>query len=521
MSRLDGYLARLRSVFRSTSAERRMEEEFAFHVDMETKRRAASGMEPGEARRDALVAFGGLEYHREAMRDERGARLFSDLASDIRYALRGMRRSPGFVLAVALTLGLGVGVNGITFGMVNSLLLRPLPAERPEELVGLFTRDTRSGDYGHLAWDDYVDLRDRSGVFAGLAGRTDGPVNLVLPRDPLGQASESVADMVWGEFVTENYFSVIGVRAALGRFFTTEDAPQGSNAFAVISHDAWTERFGGDSSVIGRIVRLNGTPFTITGVAPAGFRGIRTFGFWPEIWAPVGMHRVLMPGSDGLLSGRGDGWMMAVGRMNPGWSQERTQEAATRFARQLAEAYPATNERVGMYLLPAKSGFDNPAFVKPDILQLAGVLGIFASLVMLLIICANLANLQLARAANRAREFAIRLSMGCSRARLVRQLSIEALLLAIPGAVVAGFVTAMSSAVEASMLPHLQFRVGFNPTVDARVIAFTALLALIAVALFGLAPALRAARPAITSSLASVVGPGGARAGPGECAARS
>jgi predicted permease len=481
-----------------------MEEEFAFHIDMETRRRVADGQVEPDARRNALAAFGGLEHHRETMRDGRGARLLSDLTADARYALRGMRRSPGFALAVALTLGLGVGVNGITFGMVNSLLWRPLPAERPEQLVGLLTRDTQSGDYGRVAWDDYVDLRDNSGVFAGLAGRVDGPVNLVLPS--AGSTTESVADLVWGEFVTENYFTVIGVRAAVGRLFTTQDAPQGSNAFAVISHDAWQRRFLGDSGVVGRVVRMNGTPFTITGVAPPGFRGIRTFGFWPEVWAPIGMHRVLMPGSDHLLSGRGEGWMMAVGRMKEGWTQERTQEAVSRFARQLSQSSPATNERTGMTLLPAEVGFDDPSFVKPDVLQLVSALGVFASVVMLLIICANLANLQLSRAAARTREFAIRLSLGCSRFRLVRQLAIEAVLLAVPGAVLAAVVTSMGPVVESFMVPRLQFRVGFNPTVDARVIAFTAIVGLISVALFGLAPALKAARPALASSLSAVVG---------------
>ena len=219
-----------------------MEEEFAFHVDMETRRQVAAGLGEADARRKALASFGGMDHHRESMRDERGARVFADLSADVRYALRGMRRSPGFALAVALTLGFGVGVNGITFGMVNSLLLRPLPASRPREIVGLYTRDTQSGSYGQLSWDDYVDLRDRSGVFAGLAGRTDGPVNLVLASE--NRTVESVADLVWGEFVTENYFTVLGTPAALGRMFTAQDAPQGSNAFAVVSSFAWNSRPG-------------------------------------------------------------------------------------------------------------------------------------------------------------------------------------------------------------------------------------------------------------------------------------
>ncbi|HTC24013.1 MAG TPA: ABC transporter permease, partial [Gemmatimonadales bacterium] len=505
MSRLSGLNARLRSVFGSRSAERRMEEEFNFHVDMETTRLVSEGLTETEARRRARIAFGGLDHHREAMRDGRGARWFSDLRADVRYALRGMRHSPGFALATALTLGIGVGVNGITFGFANSLLFRTLPSRDPQQLVGVFTVGTRTGTVDQVAYDDYLDLRDRSGIFDGLAGRTDSPLNLVVPRSASDRPAQgqTTADLVWGEFVTENYFTVLAMTPALGRFFTASDAPQGSNPFAVLSYETWRHRFNSDSAVIGRVIRLNGTEFTITAVAPAGFRGIRTFGFWPEVWAPIGMHNILLPGSTHLLEGRGDGWMMLVGRMHAGWTQERTAAATTLFAQQLERAWPATNRDVGLLLVPAATGFDHPGFVKPRVIMLASALGIFASIIVLLIICANLANLQLARSKARAREIAIRLSLGCSRGRLIRQLLVESLMLTVPGAALAAGVIFMSPQLESLMLPHLQFRVGFNPTVDARVIAYTAAVALLAVALFGLAPALRASRPALTASLAA------------------
>ncbi len=484
-----------------------MEEEFSYHVEMETKRLLGEGIPEDQAKRQAVMAFGGLERHREGMRDQRGRRWLDDLGADVRFALRGMRRKPAFALAIALTLGVGVGINGIVFGFVNSLLLRPLPARDPEQLVGIFTLHAKTAQPDLMAYDDYLDLRDRSGVFEDLAGRTDGPVNLVVrPPNDLTGVGEPAADMVWGEFVTENYFSVLGVKPALGRLFTASDAPQGANPFAVLSYIAWRTRFGGDSAVVGRVVRVNGSEFTVVGVAPPGFRGIRTFGFWPDIWAPIGMHRVLIPGSSGLLEGRGEGWMMVVGRMHRGWTHERAAVATALFAAQLQRDHPESNHDLSMMLVPGRAGFDHPAFIKPALLQLASGLGMLAAIVTLLIVCANLANLQLARSASRSREIAIRLSLGCSRARLTRQLLVECVLLTIPGAILAVAAVYASSVLESVMLPQLQFRVGFNPTVDASVLGYTAGAALLAVVLFGLVPSLRASRPAIAPSLASVVG---------------
>jgi len=498
MSWFKGLLARTRSVAGAQTSESRMEEEFQFHVEMETKRLVEQhGLSPDEARRRALVAFGGLDAHREEMRDGRGARWFDDLGADIRYALRGMRRAPGFALAVALTLGLGIGVNGIVFGFVDSLLFRRVPARDPDALVTMFTMDSKTKQIGQLAYEDYLDFRNLSGAFDGFAGMTGIPLNVTVP----GRAN--VADMVWGELVTENFFTVLGVAPALGRFFSATDAPQGANPFAVISYDGWLRRFGGDSSIVGRGIRINGTIFTVVAVAPRGFRGMRTFGFWPEVWVPIGMHDVAWPNTATLLQGRGGGWMMTVGRMRPGMDRARTEVAAQRFAKRLAQSYPASNATMDVMIMPAAAGFDNPAFVKPKVLVLSSALSVFASLVTLLIICANLVNLQLARVGARAAEFAIRLSLGCSRARLTRQMLVESAVLAIPGAIIAAILLRTGIAIESYMVPHLQFRVGFATAPDARVVLFTAGTALFAILLFGLVPAVRASR---NPSLAVLIG---------------
>ncbi|HKW47933.1 MAG TPA: ABC transporter permease [Gemmatimonadaceae bacterium] len=508
MSLLKGLVARARSLFAPNASELRMEEEFQFHLTMETERLMSAGVSPDEARRRARVAFGGLDQYREAMRDGRGMRLLSDFGGDMRYGVRAMRRSPGFAIAVAITLGVGIGVNGIVFGYINSMLFRSMPVQNAHELVGVFTSDTRTGTPGLLSYDDYVDFRDRSGAFAGLAGESGVPLNLVAGTNA------SAADMIWGDMVTENFFSVLGMHPVIGRLFTAADAPQGGNPYVVLSYDSWQQRFHGDSSVVGRVVRVNGSEFTVTGVAPPGFKGLRTFGFWPEMFVPIGMHNVIMPGSTRLLEGRGPGWMYVVGRMRKDWTMQRTAGAATLFATQLARTYPATNASFGVTLLPGAGGFDHPGFVKPRVLVLASIMGLFASIMTLLIICANLANMQLARASARTHEIAVRLALGCSRTRLARQLLTEALVLAIPGMMLAILSVRLSPWLEQYLVPHLQFRVGFGSTADYHVALFTAAVAILAVLLFGLTPALRVTRRRIAPTPASVIGARGRNARP-------
>lgn len=504
MSAWKGLLARARSILRPGDAEARLDEEFRFHVETQTEHLIREGVPPAEARRQALLAFGAVEGHREAMRDERGARYLDDLRADVRYALKSIRRHPGFILAATLTLGLGIGVNGIVFGYVNSILFRPVPAHAPGELAALFTRDTRTGATGAVGYDDFVDFRDRSGAFAGLAAMTGTPVNLMVPQG----AGNAIGDMVWAEIVTEDFFSVLGTRPAIGRFFTAADAPQGGNPFVVLSYLTWQRRFQGDPQVLGRSVRINGREFVVTGVAPPGFRGMRRLGFWPEVWMPIGMQPIVQPGAPNLLHGRGGGPLLVVGRLRPGADLDGTQVMAAEFARQLEAAYPRSNAHVGVRVLAAAVGFENPSIIKPQILVLSSALGIFGSLVVLAIICANLAVLQLARTASRAREIAIRLSLGCSRGRLARQLFVESLMMSAPGVALGAVMMRLASPLEPYFTPKLAFQVGLAPTADARVMLFTGAIAVAAVMVFGLIPAVRAGRFGLGTHAASALGAG-------------
>ncbi len=441
------------------------------------------------------------------MPDGRLGAWLGDLGADVRFALRAMRRSPGYALAVALILGVGIGVNGIVAGYVNAVLFRPIPARAPDQLVALFQRDTRTGRIGELGYGDYVDYRERSGAFADLAAMSGVPLNVAIP----GASGAVAGDMVWGEMVTENYFTVLGMTPAAGRFFQPTDAPQGANPFVVLSYECWRERFQADRNIAGRVVRLNGAKFTVTGVAPRGFRGLRMFGFWPEMWVPIGMHAVIQPGSIYELQDRGGGQLLVFGRMKPGVDRAQTTAGAEVFARQLAASYPATNADLTAMLVPAGVGFDHPAYVKPGVLVLSSALGLVGSLLILLIICANLANLQLARAAARSRELAIRLSLGCSRARLIRQLLFESAVLAIPGVAIALALLQANPLTERYLVPKLQFEVGLAATTDQRVLLLTAAVAVLAVGLFGLVPALRASRANVvpTPASAGTAGAGG------------
>jgi predicted permease len=474
-----------------------MEEEFAFHVDMESARLRAEGMPPGEARRRALVTFGGLERYREEMRDGRGARALDDATADVRYAVRMLRRSPGFTVAIALTLGVGIGLNGFTYGLVDSMLFRPVPARAPHQLVGVFPQHTRTGQIGNFAYNDYQDFREKSGAFAELAGMTGVPLNLVAD-------GRGVADMVWGEMVTENFFSVLGTQPAIGRFFTAQDAPRGANAVAVLSYAAWQDRFGRDPGIVGRAIRINGTAFTVTGVAPEGFKGLRSFGFWPELWVSAGMHTTIVPGSEGWQSRRGRGSFILVGRMHEGWDVDGTAAVAASFARHLAQTFPATNRELGVIVLPARSGFDNPQVIKPRLLVLASALGIAGTVLTLVVICANLANLQLARTASRSREFAIRLSLGCSRPRLIKQLLVETLVAAVPGLGLAALFVWAAPLIEPLLLPRLPFRVGMGVAPNIRVALFTSVISLTVVVVLGLIPIVRVNRtncgPSLTAA---------------------
>ena len=428
---------------------------------------------------------------------------------DLRYGFRMLIRNPGFTAVAVIALALGIGANTTIFSLVNALLLRPLPVERPEELAALYTSDFSSGPYGTSSYPDYVDFRDRNQVFSGLVAYTITPLNM---------NAGGLNERIFSEVVSGNYFSVLGVKPALGRgFLTEEDRTPGERPVMIISHKLWRVRFGGDPAIVGRSVDLNGHAFTIVGVAPEKYPGL-TRGLVADSWVPAMMMDQVLPGSDNLVS-RGSRGFQVMGRLKPGVTLNQAKANSGSIAEQLFREWPQEwnnirNESRTISLLPESEARVMPGFRTPLVIFMALLMAVVA--LVLLIACANVANLLLARAATRRKEIAIRLSLGAGRGRLIRQLTTESILLAMLGGA-AGLLLALWGAnLLMAFKPPVQVPIEIDLRLDWRVLGFTLGVSLLTGILFGLAPALAASRPDLVASLKdqageSVVGRGRGR----------
>ena len=413
---------------------------------------------------------------------------------DIRFGLRSLLKRPGFTVIAVLTLALGIGANTAIFSVVNATLMRPLPVANPEQLVFVF-----NGPSGSVfSYPDYATLRDQNNVLDGLIAW--GGITASLN-------SNEQTDLVTGAIVSGNFFDVLGVRAQLGRVISTDDdKTPGAHPVAVISPRLWQTRFGGDPNIVGRQLLLNGNTFTIIGVLPAGFDGLQ-LGVTRDLYVPMMMQATMRPPRAGysgemnpdLLQTRGNRWLFSVGRLKPGVTAAQAQSSLALIAKQIEEAYPQTNRNRGI-TISALSESDNPAARQ----QLSSVGRLLMAVVgiVLLIACANVANLLLARSSSRTKEIAVRLAIGATRWRIVRQLLTEGMLLATMGGV-AGLLLAWWSTRTLSAAPPPTGSLPITPqfSIDRRVFLFTLGVSLIAGIVFGLAPALRASRPALIPAL--------------------
>jgi len=427
--------------------------------------------------------------------------LFESLFSDVRFALRWLRKSPGFTVVAVVSLAIGIGFNTALFTIVDALLFKPLAVSRPNELVDVFTSasSTRGGQYSTSSYPDYLDFRTRNDVFTDIVGYS--PMFGAL-------AIDSGSRLAMGEITTGNYFQVLGVPAVVGRTLLPSDDVSGAERVAVVSHRYWQRELGSTPDLTGRVLRLRGTPFTIVGVVPASFTGMVPV-LSPEIWIPVsasldvepvGMHDVTpSPSGTSRVERRGDRWMFMRGRLKPGRTAGQALANLSAIASQLSTEYPATDKDRVVSVRPTSDVHFHPA-ADPQIMPIAAGMMLVVGLV-LLIACLNVASMLLARASGRHREIGVRLAIGAGRGRLIRQLVTETLVLAVLGAA-AGMLLAwwMTTLVGGISLPS-PIPIAFHLKIDSRVLAFTITATVIAALTAGLAPALLASKPDVVAEL--------------------
>jgi predicted permease len=422
--------------------------------------------------------------------------LLSGFREDIRYAARLLVKSPVFTLAAVASLGLGVGANTTIFSLVNEVLLNPLPVHEPSRLVSVFTTDAKNRErfqsFMPMSHPNFRDLREQAAhVFSGAAASLFVPLSLTSGGQP---------EQVFGEMVSGNYFDVLGVRAAVGGTFSftpAEDQRLGAHPVVVLSDGLWKRRFGANHSIVGSVIELNRQRYTVLGVAPPRFRGVNALG-GPALWLPISTQKQVLTGfaAENIDNRRGL-LMNVVARLKPGVTDRQADAALTTIAAGLEKAHPQDNDSRSAALTPL-TGL-NPEFRRDVSLAGAVLMGVVA--LVLLIACANVANLLLARAAGRRREIAIRISLGASRGRLIRQLLTESAMLGLLAGAAGLLIAKVSQDVLWSLRPPFLNADDLHLGLSRKVLAFTMLVSLLTGLLFGLVPALQLSRPQLVDHL--------------------
>jgi predicted permease len=462
---------RITNLFRRTQVSREIDAELETHIEMRIDENVARGMSRGDARRDALLRFGNRTATRERVTAADATLSLAGLARDIRYALRQLRRSPGFALTAVLTLALGIGANVIVFGVLNALILQPLHISGADRLFQIVQKQQ-----GNLtqSYPDYVDYRARNTAFRDLAAYRFGEAGL---------SSGGSAQRSWIYEASGNYFDMLGVQPALGRFFHSSDEHGPNSApFIVLSDPFWRTRFNADPRVVGMTVDLNKHPFTIVGVAPRSFNGTEIF-LWPDFWIPM-VNEEQTEGYS-FLAKRGNHGIFVIGVLKSGVTLNQATDNLNAVAHQLAKEDPADDDGLGARLL--KPGLMGDVLGGPARPFLASIMAL--ALLVLAAACVNLAGIFAARSADRTRELAIRLSIGSTRGRLLRQVLTEAVLVSLAGGAAGTFFAATLLGVLTRWQPISQFPIHVTVTPYAPTYTIALLLSLASGILPGLLPA--------------------------------
>jgi putative ABC transport system permease protein len=456
--------------------DRDLSDEIRGHLDEKVEELVARGVSFEDAVHQARREFGNVAVIEQECRDTWAWRWVEDFLSDMRFALRQLRKSPAFTTAGTLTLAVGIGANTAVFSVVNAVMLRPLPFHQPARLVSISPRSD-SGPAGHdaISYPNFFDIRDENGVFDHVVSYRSTPLSLTGFGEPV---------QLRAEIVSWHLFSLLDIQPILGRGFEAHDEDPEART-AIVSHTLWTTKLGGDAGVVGRTINLDREPYLIVGIAPQGFN-FPVGGEQVQIWTPLAIDArsaTVQP----VTRQRGAGMLSVMGRLRDGVSIQRAQAQMDRVATSLADRYPNENRRwPGIYLQPALEELGGAS--RAPLLFLLGAVGL-----LLLLACANLANLLLSRTAERQREFALRLAIGAARSRIIRQVIAESLALAsigsIAGVVMAAFLVRLAVPLAGTSLPRIA-----QASVDQEVLLFALALTVATSVLCSLAPAVRLLR---------------------------
>jgi predicted permease len=459
--------------------QRELEDELSSHLQMSQQDRQDRGESPQQAAQSARREFGNVALVEHVTRDQWRGRWLDEFLQDIRFAVRTLRKSPGFTIVAILTLAIGIGANTSLFSVVNAVLLNPVPYPHPEQLVMLHESKPNFRT-GSISYPNFRDWQHDNHSFSSIAVSRNSGFTLT----GLGEAEQLDA-----HFISSDYFSLLGVQPVIGRFFTHGEDEIGAPPIVLVSANFWHRKLSGSPDAIGKTLNLDGKAYTIVGVTPANFDLFqRVYTVPTDVYTPIGQW------SNPFLNKREAGLgIHGIGRLKPGVTIEQATADMQRVTDNLAQAYPAADKGIGATLVDFRK--EMLGNVQPVLLVLLGAVGF-----VLLIACANVANLFLARSTGRAREFAIRVALGAGRSRLVRQLLTESLLLALSGGAFGLLLAQVATHGAVQVLP-VQLPRAANIGIDAHVLFFTAAISLLAGILFGIVPALRISHPHLHDTL--------------------